>query len=223
MAVLVAEFGVHRASLLVNGLTGMGWRVDSVAGAGAAERALRRSRYAALLLDVDGGADAALALLRSVWQAPRPVPVVVLTPHGCFEEQVRWLDAGADRCLVVPLSWIDLDARLRALVRALRPPAKQRLRLGELLLDPALRTASVAGQSLVLASREFALLELLMRHAGRPLTRQHIEQALYAQGPAVDSNAVEVHVHHLRRKIGRDRLLTVPDAGYVLKAQRDDL
>lgn len=218
MAVLVVEFGAHPAYLLVDGLSGLGWRVVRAGGSEAALRAMRRERYAALLLDVDDRVDGALGLLRSVWQLPRPLPTVVLTRRGGYEEQVRWLDAGADRCLVAPVSWLDLDARLRALIRSLRPAESQRLVVGDLRLDPALRTASVAGRPLVLSGREFELLQLLMRHAGRPLSRRRIEQLLYADGRAVDSNAVEVHVHHLRRRLGRRRLLTVPDAGYVLAA-----
>jgi DNA-binding response OmpR family regulator len=133
------------------------------------------------------------------------------------DERVVWLDAGADRCLCHPLDGRELAARLRALIRALRPPSMQRLALGDLVLDPLLRSAALAGVPLALSDREFDLLERLTRQGGQPLSRAALEQVLYAGERPVASNAVEVHVHHLRRKLGAGWLRTVRGEGYALR------
>lgn len=134
---------------------------------------------------------------------------------GCAESARRRVTPGADDYLCKPFALIEVAARLEALVRRSHGQARSELRHGKVTLDPASLVATLEGETLVLKPKEFALLELLMRNAGRVLPRKAIEEKLYNWDDDVSSNAVEVHVHHLRRKLGSDFILTVHGIGYT--------
>jgi two-component system OmpR family response regulator/two-component system response regulator QseB len=139
-----------------------------------------------------------------------------LTARDTVPDRVRGLDIGADDYVVKPVDLDELAARLRALVRRAHGQVQERLVAQDVVLDPAARSVTQAGLAVVLSTREFDLLQVLMLGAGRVLSREQIEQQLYSWGREVESNAVEVHVHHLRRKLGAALIQTVRGVGYML-------
>ncbi|STV32641.1 two-component system response regulator QseB [Klebsiella pneumoniae] len=142
--------------------------------------------------------------------------VLILTARDALSQRVEGLRLGADDYLCKPFALIEVAARLEALIRRAHGQSSSELRHGKVILDPNRLTASLDGESLALKPKEFALLELLMRNAGRVLPRKLIEEKLYTWDDEVSSNAVEVHVHHLRRKLGSDFIRTVHGIGYTL-------
>jgi DNA-binding response OmpR family regulator len=160
-------------------------------------------------------------VLQKVRAANQQVPVLVLTARDQVAERIRGLDSGADDYVVKPVDLHELAARLRALVRRSHGQTQEVLRVQDLVLDPASRAVQLAGKSVGLSTREFDLLHALMLGAGRVLSREQLEQSLYSWGQEVESNAVEVHVHHLRRKLRPDLILTVRGVGYSLAGRLD--
>jgi two-component system OmpR family response regulator/two-component system response regulator QseB len=148
------------------------------------------------------------------------VPVLVLTARDAVPDRIRGLDTGADDYVVKPVDLHELAARLRALVRRAHGQPQETLAAQDVVLDPAGRTVLQAGVPVALSGREFDLLHALLLHAGRVLSREQLEQHLYSWGQEVDSNAVEVHIHHLRRKLGSALILTVRGVGYTLARDR---
>ena len=144
------------------------------------------------------------------------MPIIIVSARDQDKEKAALLDLGADDYLCKPFALIEVAARLEALVRRSHGQARSELRHGKVTLDPASLVATLEGETLVLKPKEFALLELLMRNAGRVLPRKAIEEKLYNWDDDVSSNAVEVHVHHLRRKLGSDFIRTVHGIGYTL-------
>lgn len=143
-------------------------------------------------------------------------PVLILTARDALAERVEGLRLGADDYLCKPFALIEVAARLEALVRRASGQASNILRHGQVTLDPGALVATSADEPLSLKPKEFALLELLMRNKGRVLPRKLIQEKLYTWDENVSSNAIEVHVHHLRRKLGSDFIRTVHGIGYTL-------
>jgi two-component system OmpR family response regulator/two-component system response regulator QseB len=144
------------------------------------------------------------------------VPVLVLTARDAIDDRVTGLDAGADDYVVKPVAIAELAARLRALVRRAHGTGSEQLVVGELALDSGARTVTYQRRKVELNPREFDLLRELMLNSGRVLTREQLEERLYDWNAAVESNAIEVHIHHLRRKLAADVIRTVRGVGYVL-------
>ena len=142
--------------------------------------------------------------------------MLVLTARDTVPDRVRGLDGGADDYVVKPVDLDELAARLRALVRRAHGQVQERLTAQDVVLDLAARSVTQGGAAVTLSTREFDLLQMLMLAAGRVLSREQIEQQLYGWGQEVESNAVEVHVHHLRRKLGPSLIQTVRGVGYLL-------
>lgn len=173
--------------------------------------------FAAVVLDLNLPRLSGQEVLARCRAAGNPVPVLVLTARDRVPDKLAALDSGADDYLVKPFDLDEVAARLRALIRRSQGRAAPLLRQGPLCLDPAAHRVTLDGQPLELAPREFALLEALLTAAGRVLTRQQLEEAAYGWSEAVESNALEVHIHHLRRKIGSDLIRTVRCIGYRLE------
>ena len=196
------------------GLTGSGFTVDWVRDGDAALAALAAESFAAVLLDLGLPKRDGLSVLSSLRSAGNPVPV--LTARDQVSDKIRGLDLGADDYVIKPFDLDELAARLRALVRRSQGRADACLRYGELVLDPAGRTVKLKGEPVILTGKEFDLLRMLLDAAGRVLTRRVLEEQLYAWGEAVESNALEVHIHHLRRKLGSELIRTVRGVGYLV-------
>ncbi|MGE5171674.1 MAG: winged helix-turn-helix domain-containing protein, partial [Rudaea sp.] len=157
-----------------------------------------------------------LDLLRKERARGLRTPVLVLTARDAIEDRVRGFDTGADDYVVKPVDLDELAARLRALVRRSRGEPAPVLEIANVRLDPAARTVTFRGRPVELQAREFNLLQEFMLNAGRVLSRRQIEERIYAWGEEVESNAVEVHVHHLRRKLAPVLIRTVRGVGYVM-------
>jgi two-component system OmpR family response regulator/two-component system response regulator QseB len=216
MRILLAEDDALLGDGLQSGLRQLGFQVDWARTGDAAERELRGGAYAAAVLDLGLPLKDGLDVLSAVRAQGLRTPVLVLTARDAIPDRVRGLDLGADDYVVKPVDLNELAARLRALVRRSHGQPQEVLRVQDIELDPAAHTVLKAGQPLSLPTREFDLLHALMLNAGRVLSREQLEQHLYSWGREVESNAVEVHIHHLRRKLGADRIHTVRGVGYTL-------
>ncbi len=214
MRVLLVEDDALLGDGLCAGLRQQGFQVDWVRDGVAAERELRAEPYAAAVLDLGLPRRDGLDVLRAVRAAGVAVPVLVLTARDAVPDRVRGLDGGADDYVVKPVDLDELGARLRALVRRAHGQSQDLLTARDIALDPAARCVTRAGETVTLAAREFDLLHALLLNAGRVLSREQLEQHLYRWGQEVDSNAVEVHIHHLRRKLGSELIETVRGIGY---------
>jgi DNA-binding response OmpR family regulator len=199
------------------GLAQAGFAVDWVEDGRAAELALAAEPYAAVVLDLGLPRRSGLDVLAGLRARGNAIPVLILTARDTVADRVGGLDAGADDYLVKPFDLAELTARVRALVRRGAGRAEPVLRVGDVALDPAARSVTRAGARVELAPREFAVLHELMRHAGRVRSREQLERSLYSWDQEPGSNAIEVHVHHLRRKLGSDFIRTLRGAGYVIE------
>lgn len=216
MRILLAEDDPLLGDGLVNGLRQLGFLVDWVRDGHAAERELRAEPYAAAVLDLGLPRMDGLDVLSAVRAAGVKLPVLVLTARDAVPDRIRGLDTGADDYVVKPVDLNELAARLRALIRRSHGQPQDCLRAGGLVLDPAARGVRLGDQEVTLAGREFDLLHVLMLNVGRVVSREQIEQHLYSWGQEIESNAVEVHVHHLRRKLGSQTIRTVRGVGYMV-------
>ncbi|HJV60588.1 MAG TPA: winged helix-turn-helix domain-containing protein [Albitalea sp.] len=216
MRILLAEDDPLLGDGLRAGLRQLGFQVDWVRDGDAAERELRSEPYAAAVLDLGLPRKDGLDVLAAVRRAGVSLPVLVLTARDAVPDRIRGLDTGADDYVVKPVDLDELAARLRALVRRAHGQPQECLSAQDVVLDPAARTVLQGGQPVTLSTREFDLLHVLMLNAGRVLSREQLEQQLYSWGREVESNAVEVHVHHLRRKLGAALIQTVRGVGYML-------
>lgn len=218
MRILLAEDDPLLGDGLRAGLRQQGFQVDWVRDGHAAERELRAQAYAAAVLDLGLPLKDGMDVLASVRRAGLGLPVLVLTARDAVPDRVLGLNTGADDYVVKPIDLQELAARLRALVRRAHGQAQECLSAQDVVLDPAAHHVRKAGQPVALSQREFDMLHALMLNAGRVLSRDQLEQHLYSWGQEVDSNAVEVHIHHLRRKLGSGLIQTVRGVGYAIVA-----
>jgi len=216
MRILLAEDDPLLGDGLRAGLRQLGFLVDWVRDGEAAERELRAQPYAAAVLDLGLPLKDGMDVLASIRGAGITLPVLVLTARDALPDRIRGLDVGADDYVVKPVDLNELAARLRALVRRTHGQPQECLMAHDIVLDPAARSVLQAGLPVPLSGREFDLLHALMLNTGRVLSREQLEQHLYSWGQEVESNAIEVHVHHLRRKLGSALIQTVRGVGYVL-------
>lgn len=216
MRVLIVEDDALLGDALAVGLKQRGFEADWVQDGREAQTAIRVEPFAAIVLDVGLPGLSGLELLRSERARGNKVPVLILTARDAVQDRITGLDSGADDYVVKPTDLDELAARLRALVRRSKGESAPLLRVGPLILDPAARTVTRDGQGVDLQPREFTLLQELMLNAGRVLSREQLEERLYRWGEEIESNAVEVHIHHLRRKLGVDVVKTIRGVGYVL-------
>lgn len=216
MHVLVVEDDSLLGDALQAGLRDQGFVVDWVRDGIAADTALRTGEFAAIVLDLGLPRRSGLEVLRNLRARGQAVPVLVLTARDAIDDRVTGLDAGADDYVVKPAAIAELAARLRALVRRSHGVGSERLVIGELVLDGSTRQVSFRGHDVELNPREFDLLRELMLNRGRVLTREQLEQRLYGGDGAVESNTIEVFIHHLRRKLAPELIRTIRGVGYVI-------
>ena len=216
MRILLVEDDALLGDGLRAGLVLDGYGVDWVRDGEAARLALLAEDYDACVLDLGLPRRDGLSVLRELRTRGKRTPVLILTARDSTADKVAGLDAGADDYLLKPFELEELQARLRALLRRASGTAAPLLRHGDLALDPAGRRVTLAGEAIVLSAREYALLLDLLTHKGHIRSRQELEGSLYAWGEEVESNTVEVYIHHLRKKIGAEAIRTVRGLGYVL-------
>lgn len=204
---------------LATGLRTLGYAVDWVREGEAALAALAGTRFSAIVLDLGLPRCSGLEVLEWMRARGNLTPVLVLTARDGMRAKVDALDRGADDYVLKPFDLDEVAARLRALVRRAHGSQSTLLCHGDLILNPAARTAKLKGEELALTCREFDLLSLLLEGRGRVQTRRVLEEQLYAWGETIGSNALEVHVHHLRKKVGSDLIRTVRGVGYMVEGE----
>ena len=218
MRILLVEDDPSLGQTLQSWLQLDGHAVDWVRRGDQADTALRTHAYQCLLLDrgLPGlSGEAVLAALRTRSAA---IPVIVISARDTLHDRVEGLDLGADDYLVKPFDLEELSARIRAALRREARAPTPTLRHGEVELDPASKRVTRGGEHVALTAREFAVLQALMRRSGHVQSRAQLEEALYGWGEEVESNAIEVHVYNLRKKLGSKFITTVRHHGYGLGA-----
>jgi len=213
---LVVEDDPLLGDAIQAGLRQRGFAVDWVRDGVAADLALTSEPYAAVVLDLGLPRRSGLEVLKGLRARRDPVPVLILTARDTVQDRITGLDTGADDYLVKPFDLGELAARLRALVRRSKGAPTPLLTVGPLTLDPSTRTVTYHDEPKQLSSREFDLLQELMLNAGRVLTREQLESRLYAWGEEIESNAIDVHIHHLRRKLSPGVVQTLRGVGLLM-------
>jgi len=222
MRLLLVEDDRMIGDSLRQALRDEGYAVDWVYDAKAARATLATERFDLVLLDIGLPQPELLGtgldVLRSLRERRDTTPVIVLTARDALGDRVAGLDAGADDYLVKPFELDELGARMRAVLRRHAGRGEPVLEYGGVRLDPATRQVSVNGMPVSLSAREFAVLEVLLVRPGAILSRAQIEDRLYGWGEEIESNAVSVYIHQLRRKLGADVIQNVRGVGYYVGA-----
>jgi two-component system OmpR family response regulator/two-component system response regulator QseB len=220
MRLLLVEDDRMIGESLRNALRGCGYAVDWVRDGRAADGTLSTERFDLVLLDLGLPQRDGMDVLQALRARGDRTPVIVLTARDSLASRVRGLDAGADDYLVKPFELDELLARMRAVLRRHSGRAEPAIEVGGVSLDPATRTVSRDGVPLALSAREYAVLEALMLRPGAILSRAQLEDRLYGWGEELESNAISVYVHQLRRKLGEGFIHTVRGVGYYVGAPR---
>lgn len=218
MRVLIIEDDALLGDGLASGLAALGFAVDWFRETRSGGRALEAAPYDAIILDLGLPGEDGMAFLDRLRGSGSTTPVLVLTARDAVSSRITGLDAGADDYLVKPVALQELAARLRAITRRARGRPEPTWRHGELEYNPAAKTVIWKGEPVTLTSRELALLELLLANPERVLSKSQILEKMYGWGDELESNAIEVFVYNLRRKISPDIVRTVRGVGYALGA-----
>jgi len=216
MRILLAEDDPQLGDGLTVGLRQDGYAVDWVKDGHAADLALKSESFDLLVLDLGLPRLAGMEVLTRLRARGQMLPVLILTARDATGDKIAGLDSGADDYVVKPIDLDELAARVRALARRTAGRAAPLLEHRDLVLDPAARLVTRSGEPVDLSVREFALLQTLLENRGRVLTRVQLEGSLYGWRDEPDSNALEVHVHHLRKKLGADLIKTLRGVGYMV-------
>jgi two-component system response regulator QseB len=214
MRVLVVEDDPMIGRAVVAGLHEQGYAVDWVRDGAEAELALAHAVYDVALLDLGLPRKDGLEVLKGVRRAKNDLPVLIITARDAVADRIAGLDSGADDYLVKPFDLDELLARTRAVVRRHGGRGQSEILYGALTLDPARRRVLFQGSEVELSPREFAVLEALLKEPGAVVSRERLEDAVYGWGEEVGSNSIEVHVHHLRRKLAPQLIRNVRGVGY---------
>jgi two-component system response regulator QseB len=214
MRILLVEDDDMLGEAVRDGLRQESYVVDWVRDGGAALAALSAVAFSALVLDLGLPRGDGLSVLRWLRQGGQTTPVVIVTARDRVTDRITGLDAGADDYLIKPFDIDELSARLRAITRRVIGCAESMLTVGDVMLDLRQRLVTYRGEPAALTAREYAVVELLMRKAGCLATRVEIEAELYGFDDDIGSNAIEVHIHNLRRKLGPLFITNVKGRGY---------
>lgn len=216
MRILLVEDDPELGDGLTIGLRQAGFAVDWLRDGNSADQALQSESFDLVVLDLGLPRLSGMEVLNRARGRGLTVPILILTARDATGDKVSGLDAGADDYLVKPIDLDELSARIRALTRRSAGRAAPLLTHGELAVDLAAHRVTLAGDEIELSSREYSLLQMLLENAGRVLTRTQLEQSVYGWRDEPDSNALEVHIHHLRKKLGVDLIRTLRGVGYTI-------
>ena len=217
MRILVVEDDALLGDANQAGLKQAGYDVDWLRDGVTADQALTTEPYAAVVLDWGLPRLSGLEVLQRLRNRKSDIPVILLTARDTVYDRIQGLDHGADDYLIKPFDMGELAARLRALVRRASGSTTPLLKAGEVELDPAGHQVTYQGKPVELSAKEFALLHALMLNTGKVMSRAQLEERLYAWGDEIESNAVEVHIHHLRRKLAPTLIETIRGVGYLIR------
>jgi two-component system response regulator QseB len=218
MRLLLVEDDPMIGASIQKGLRQDGFSVDWVRDASAGEAALHANPYDALLLDLGLPGVSGEVLLKKLRREGSAIPVLIITARDAVRDRVAGLDSGADDYIVKPFDLHELAARIRAVRRRHSGRADRVIRAGPVALDPSTRRVTLNGKEVALSARELAALEALLDRPGAILSRAQLEERIYGWGEEVESNAVEVYIHALRKKLGADFIKTVRGVGYTIRA-----
>ena len=193
--------------------------VDWVKNGETALSAILDTQYDCIILDIGLPKMSGLDVLKRIRDTNNDTPVLILTAMDDLSDRVKGLDTGADDYLIKPFEFTELCARLRALTRRTRGHASEVIRYQEILIDTTAHTVKHRDAHVELSRREFALLVELVSNKGRVLSRHHLEQKLYSWGDEIESNTIEVYIHHLRKKLYTELIKTVRGIGYVVATE----
>lgn len=199
------------------GLEKLGFSVDWFTDGAEGEEALLQTPYAAVILDLGLPKKDGLEILQDWRRQNKNEPVLILTARGDVDQRIAGLNNGADDYLGKPFALKEVQARLNALIRRSGGQAAAVIKYKDIEFNPQTRKVLQKGKEIVLAPKELALLELLLLNKNRVLSKEVIENKIYSWDEEVSSNAVEVHIHHLRKKLGKDVVKTVNKIGYILE------
>lgn len=216
MRLLVVEDDEVIGNGIQSGLTQSGYAVDWAKDGHAAELFLQSQDYDSVILDLGLPKKSGMEVLKGLRAQGRDTPVLILTARDSASDKVQGLDSGADDYIVKPFDLDELAARIRALTRRRSGRSESVIKHKHITVDPASFTVTRDGAAVDLSPKEFALLQMLLENVGRVMSRQRLEESLYSWKDEVESNAVEVHIHHLRKKLGSDLIRTIRGIGYVI-------
>ena len=217
MRILLAEDDKNLGDALKQGLIHHGFTVDWVRDGQAAIYEIQNTNYAALILDIGLPLKDGLSVLKDLRSQGVGIPILLLTAQDSVESITQGLNFGGDDYVVKPVALEVLVARVRALIRRSEGASSNELKVNDLMLNPMTYKAYLKEEELTLSKKEFALLHALMLSSERVVTKSQLEDQLYSWGHEVESNALEVHIHHLRKKIGASYIETIRGVGYQLK------
>ena len=190
--------------------------VDWVKNGETALSAIAETQYDCVILDIGLPKMSGLDVLNHIRESDNTVPVLILTAQDDIADRVKGLDAGADDYVIKPFEFAELCARLRALTRRTRGKASESIRYKDISIDTSAHYVEYNGKPVELSRREYTLLIEMITNQGRVLSRQHLEQKLYSWGDEVESNTIEVYIHHLRKKLYSDLIKTIRGIGYIV-------
>jgi len=222
MRVLIVEDDAMIGEAVQAGLRREGLTADWVRDGEAADSALRVNAFDAVVLDLGLPRKSGLQVLKDLRARRQATPVLILTARDAITDKVQGLDAGADDYLVKPFDLAELSARLRALARRKDGRAEARIEHAGVTIDTSAKRVTRDGRDIALSGREYALLLALMERPGTILSRMQLEERLYGWGEEIESNAIEVHIHGLRKKLGADYIRNVRGIGYRVMPDATD-
>jgi two-component system response regulator QseB len=214
MRILLVEDDAMVGAAVRKGLAGAGFAVDWVRDGQAAELSAATSVYDLAVLDLGLPRKDGMSVLASLRRRGDRIPVLIVTARDAVQDRIQGLNAGADDYLLKPFDLDELIARVHALLRRAAGTGSPLLTVGGLALDPVARRVTQDGRQVDLSAREFAILEALMRKSDGVMSRAELEEAIYDWDSSIGSNAVEVHLHKLRRKLGSHAIRNIRGVGY---------
>jgi two-component system, OmpR family, response regulator QseB len=216
MRLLLVEDDEILGDGLKSGLTMEGYAVDWLTDGKQADEALQTHSYELVVLDLNLPGMKGFDILQALRKRKDPASVLILTAKDTVSDRVRGLDYGADDFVVKPFDLSELCARLRALLRRRAGSGNPKLEHKNLMLDPASRQVMIDNNPIEFSQKEFEVLSFLLAHKGNVISRSRLEETLYAWNSEIESNTVEVHIHHLRKKLPSNIIRTVRGVGYII-------
>lgn len=214
MRVLLVEDDPMIGKAVQRGMHLAGCSIDWVRTGPAAELAISNDVYAAVILDLGLPGKGGLEILKAIRERGNQTPILIATARDAIEDRITGLNLGADDYLVKPFDLRELIARLHAVLRRRTGQGNPVLTCGKITLDPGTKEVTLEGTAVAVSPREFTLLETLMRKPGVVLSRETLADSIYRWGEEIESNAIEVHLHNLRKKLGASTIINVRGVGY---------
>ncbi len=216
MRLLVVEDDLLLGNGIQVALQQIGYAVDWLTDGEAAIHALNVETFDGVILDLNLPRKSGLEILKQLRESGHTLPILILTAKDTLQDKIRGLDLGADDYMIKPFELNELLARLRALLRRSKGRATTYLEYKELRLDPNNFIVTFNEETIAMSNKEFAILQTLLENIGHIISRQRLEESIYAWDSMVESNAVEVHIHYLRKKLGKNLIKTIRGMGYMI-------